>query len=92
MVGEQTSNRTKNNMTTNKQLFDKADEMSEALTKLTDGLAKDGVAINGFIDAIRVINEWQTLKFKISMERYYNKISSANKQTSKKISQMIFKP
>lgn len=64
-------------MTTNKHLIDKADEMAKAIDKLTDGLCKDGVALDGFTDAIRVRTEWQRLKFKRTVELFCNRSKSA---------------
>lgn len=57
-------------MTTNKHLIDVADEMAAALKKLTEGLAKDGVALEGFTDAIAIQNKWAQIKLKRSIERY----------------------
>ncbi len=57
-------------MTTNKHLFDVADEMAAALKKITDGLAKDGVALEGFTEAIAIQNKWAQIKFKRTMERF----------------------
>jgi len=69
-------------MTTNKQLLDVADEMAEALRKLTDGLAKDGTALEGFTNAIAVQEKWSRIKIK----KMFEKCIQANKQsiTSKK--------
>lgn len=66
-------------MTTNKQLIDVADEMSEAIKKLTDGLAKDGVALDGFTNAIQIRQKWAQIKLKRSMERYFLKFSASSK-------------
>jgi hypothetical protein len=50
-------------------MYDAADKMAAAIVKLTTGLAKDGLALEGFIDALNIQNEWQGLKLKRSMER-----------------------
>lgn len=63
-------------MTTNKQLFDVADEMAKALSQLTAGLAKDGVAIEGFTKAIEIQNKWAEIKLKRSLELIYIKFNS----------------
>lgn len=60
-------------MTTNKNLIDVADEMAAALKKLTDGLATDGVAIDGFTDALAAQEKWAKIKLKRTMERVYRK-------------------
>lgn len=57
-------------MTTNKQLIDVADEMAAALKKLTEGLAKDGVALEGFTDALAIQNKWAQIKLKRTIERW----------------------
>jgi len=66
-------------MTTNKQLIDVADEMSEAIKKLTDGLAKDGVALDGFTNAIQIQQKWAQIKLKRSIELYFLKLSASSK-------------
>jgi hypothetical protein len=57
-------------MTTNKQLIDIADQMADSLKKLTDGLAKDGVAIEGFTNAIAIQKKWAEIKLKRELERF----------------------
>ena len=57
-------------MTTHKQITDVADKMAKALQKLTDGLAQDGTALEGFVDAINVQQEWSDIRFKRNLELY----------------------
>lgn len=61
-------------MTTNKHLFDVADEMAAALKKITDGLAKDGVALEGFTEAIAIQNKWAQIKLKRTMECFAHNV------------------
>jgi len=63
-------------MTTNKHLIDVADEMAASLQKLTDGLAKDGVALDGFTDALAVQNKWAQIKLKRTIELTYVKLKT----------------
>lgn len=60
-------------MTTHKQMNDVADRMANALKRLTDGLAKDGMALEGFVDAINIQEEWANIKLKRSIERFISK-------------------
>lgn len=60
-------------MTTNKQLIEKADKLAAACKKLTDGLAKDGVALEGFTEALNAQKEWVEIKFKRTFEQILNR-------------------
>lgn len=61
-------------MTTNKQIIDIADEMYQSLRKLTEGLAKDGNALDGFTDALKIQEKWQQIKLKRSIEMFSRKL------------------
>lgn len=61
-------------MTTDKQIIDVADEMYRSLKKLTDGLAEDGNALDGFIDALKIQEKWQQIKLKRSIEMFSRKV------------------
>lgn len=56
-------------MTTHKQVIEAADKLAAATKKLTDGLAKDGTAIEGFADCLIAQKRWYELKLKMSLER-----------------------
>jgi hypothetical protein len=61
-------------MTTHKQIEEQADKVCAALEKLYNGLAKDGIALEGFVDALKAANDYRELKLKRSLERMYNEI------------------
>lgn len=66
-------------MTTYKDMLAVADEMAAALKKLTDGLAKDGVALDGFTDAIAVQHKWSQIKLKKMFEVFCAQSNIKNK-------------
>jgi hypothetical protein len=47
------------------------DKVCAALEKLYNGLAKDGIALEGFVDALKAANDYRKLKLKRSLERMY---------------------
>jgi hypothetical protein len=65
-------------MTTHKQIEEAADRVCDALTKLTTGLAKDGVAIDGFTDALKAVEDYKRLKLKRSFELWLNRMDLRN--------------
>lgn len=46
-----------------------ADRMAKVLKRLTDGLAKDGTAIEGFIDAIAIQHEYAKIKLEKELQK-----------------------
>jgi mannitol/fructose-specific phosphotransferase system IIA component len=63
-------------MTTNKQLIEAANKMAEAIDKLIEWLSKDGVAIDGFVDAFTARENWTRLKCKRTFEKWERKFDN----------------
>lgn len=60
-----------------KELIEKADNMERALTKLMNGLATDGTAIEGFTDAWKAKAEYIDARFKYEFDRACERITLA---------------